>query len=140
MDGQNAHNAALAVLMRCSTENSTLSFAAILGELTGHDSKYGVVSFGVQPFRNSTGMTEKAAGLTLPPRLASLSEQLRLPTPTKTLSAERYVDAITGYYQSRPESDLNYSIRQATPGSDLHTFRSAFRDPNAAQRQIFSNN
>ncbi|MEN9825128.1 MAG: hypothetical protein RI953_873 [Pseudomonadota bacterium] len=140
MDGQNAHNAALAVLMRGSTENSALSFAAVLGELTGHGTKYGVVSFGVQPFRNSVGLSEMGTGTTLPQKLSALSEQLRLPDSIADMSGEEYIDALTSYTRKYANSsDLNHLIRNPPPGTDLHTFRTVLRDPSAAERKTFIN-
>ncbi|MEY4066431.1 MAG: hypothetical protein RIR26_2639 [Pseudomonadota bacterium] len=140
MDGQNAHNAALAVLMRGSTENSALSFASVLGELTGHGTKYGVVSFGVQPFRNSVGLSEMGTGTTLPQKLSSLGEQLRFPDSFDGMTGEEYIDAITSFSRKyNTDSDLNHLTRNPPPGTDLHTFRTVLRDPSSAERKTFIN-
>lgn len=140
MDGQNSHNGALRVFMRGSGEGNVPTLASVMGELTGQDTRYGVISFGVQPFQNASNLSEKGVGLSLPNKISLFADQLHLPNPIGNLSSERFLDLVTGYVQSHPESDLNHMIKSPKSGSELSEFRSIFRNAGAKKKQEFINN
>jgi uncharacterized protein (DUF1501 family) len=134
MDNQNAHNAALAVLMRGVVTEGAPSFASVVAELTGHDTRMGLVSFGTQPFQNAAGLSEKGMGFTVPAALSDFASQLRLPDNIGETSAQEYLDAVSSYARLHPESPLNAPAQNAPLGSTLAVFRKYFRDLSVAER------
>ena len=139
MDGQNDHAAALAVMVRGRLAEGVASFAAVLGELLGQETKHALVTFGRAPYHSGVGLSPRAGGIALPKSLSTLQEMVAGDFVLDGLTQDD-LDTLSVDFLKSPEGEvLKYHVSENRVRGLLRDFRefSSKADP-TVKKQLLS--